>query len=312
MSDNSNGNVSVALTTMWLLVAIVFVFLVLRVYIRVAVTSRNRFGLDDYYYIVSFVSFQYPTLHYNAATATDELQVSTGYGLGQDLAAIGSLETASRGILLGFISQTVLIVGIIASKLSVGYFLAKVDILGKLRIHILVPAFVFAVALTISTIVDWFQCQPIAFLWDRRLNGTCNIDTDPSAFIAGVLIVLVDLWNQLYWLLDQCCHGGRRKDEKFGGRNALAMHTIGGTPSAANKPGADAYGNYRNADRELGENIVTIQSHGVVRCGSSDNESQEHLQDGMANGQTSLDDMIEGVIFVRKVVEVQTEDQRLE
>lgn len=130
------------------------------------------------------------------------IQVSAESGLGQDLSAIRSPEDVARGILCELVGQTFLIAGNITSKLSVGYFLIILDTDGSLRKWILAPVFVFGVFVTITTLVSWFSCRPVAYLWDRQLDGRCDVNPAPTAFIAGVLSVLVDLWYAAFpWYL---------------------------------------------------------------------------------------------------------------
>jgi hypothetical protein len=100
----------------------------------------------------------------------------------------------SRGILSELIGQSFLISANITSKLSIGYFLIRLDFEKKHRRYILAPVIAFGVAVTITTLVSWFSCRPVAYLWDKSLDGRCDIDTVPPAIIAGVLSVLVDIW----------------------------------------------------------------------------------------------------------------------
>ncbi|KAI1182354.1 hypothetical protein F5B17DRAFT_444305 [Nemania serpens] len=173
-----------ALTVVWLLLSLTFVFVLLRIYVRTKLTPPDRWAADDYYYFASFIFFLiYVVL----------IQISAESGLGQDISAIHS-QDVSRGILSELVGQAFLIAGNITSKLSVGYFLIILDTDGSLRKYILAPVIVFGVFVTITTLVSWFSCQPIAYLWDRHLDGRCDVDPAPTAFIAGVLSVLVDLW----------------------------------------------------------------------------------------------------------------------
>ncbi|KAI1114659.1 hypothetical protein F5Y14DRAFT_461250 [Nemania sp. NC0429] len=180
-----SSDASRALVAVWLLLGSTFVFVLLRLYVRFKLTKKERWAADDYYYFASFVFFFIYIIL---------IQVSAQSGLGQDISDIRSPDDVSRGILCELAGQTFLIAGNITSKLSVGYFLIILDTDGSLRKWILGPVFIFGVSVTITTIVSWFSCQPIAYLWDRQLDGRCDVDPAPTAFIAGVLSVLVDLW----------------------------------------------------------------------------------------------------------------------
>lgn len=45
-----------ALTVVWLLLSLTFVFVLLRIYVRTKLTPPDRWAADDYYYFASFVS----------------------------------------------------------------------------------------------------------------------------------------------------------------------------------------------------------------------------------------------------------------
>ncbi|KAI1122825.1 hypothetical protein F5Y10DRAFT_270690 [Nemania abortiva] len=161
------------------------VSLVFRLYIRIYITPSTRWGNDDYYYFASFVLFfVYGIL----------IQASAEFGLGRDTSDINSEDDITRGILCELIGQTFLIAANITSKLSVGYFLLLLDQDRKYRKYIYPPVIAFAISVAVTTLISWFSCRPIAYSWDRRLNGHCDISPIPTALIAGTLSVIVDLW----------------------------------------------------------------------------------------------------------------------
>lgn len=45
-----------------------------------------------------------------------------------------------------------------------------------------------------TLLVSWLACQPVAYFWNKRLNGHCDIDPAISGCITGALSICVDLW----------------------------------------------------------------------------------------------------------------------
>lgn len=56
MAQGVGSDASRALTVVWVLLSLTFVFVLLRLYVRVKLTARERWAADDYYYFASFVS----------------------------------------------------------------------------------------------------------------------------------------------------------------------------------------------------------------------------------------------------------------
>ncbi|KAI1146408.1 hypothetical protein F4825DRAFT_466547 [Nemania diffusa] len=189
MGQGVSSAASKTLAVVWILFSLTFLFVLLRLYIRIKITPNSRWGKDDYYYFASFVFFFLYII---------SIHVSAKFGLGRDISEINPPSDAARGILSELIGQTFLISGNISSKLSVGYFLLRLDFETKRRKCILAPIIAFSVAVTIATLISWFMCRPVAYLWDRSLDGRCNISPVPTAVIAGVLSVLVDLWYAVF------------------------------------------------------------------------------------------------------------------
>ncbi|GAW23297.1 hypothetical protein ANO14919_128520 [Xylariales sp. No.14919] len=177
------GNASTALVTLWALAGVTLVFVLLRLYTRIRVLKM--YGTDDHCYNAAFMLF----LIYNTL-----LQLSAEYGFGRDISDIDSLDDVNRAILYEIIGQTLLIIGNFFAKVSIGFFLTRLVTKRRHKVAIWTPVIIFSCLLVVSTLVFWLSCQPIAYLWNRRIDGHCSIDPAPVAVLAGASSVFVDLW----------------------------------------------------------------------------------------------------------------------
>ncbi|KAI0522291.1 hypothetical protein F5B22DRAFT_660609 [Xylaria bambusicola] len=183
MAQTIASDASTALMTLWALASFTFLFVVLRLYTRIRVL--RMYGTDDHFYNAAFMLF----LNYNVL-----LQLAAKYGFGRDIVDIDSPDDLSRAILYEAIGQTLLITGNVFAKLSIGCFLDRLVTSRTHKVAIWKPALAFSLIVMISIIVFWFSCQPTAYLWDRRIDGRCDIDPGPAAVLAGASSVFVDLW----------------------------------------------------------------------------------------------------------------------
>jgi hypothetical protein len=99
---------------MWMLTAIVFFFLLLRLYTRIVCLAS--YGLDDHAYIVAFIFL----LLFTSFTT-----VAGYYGFGQTMEQIGSMDRTVQATLWECIGQGVAIVGMPIAKASLGFFLLR-------------------------------------------------------------------------------------------------------------------------------------------------------------------------------------------
>ncbi|KAI0908339.1 hypothetical protein F4823DRAFT_625657 [Ustulina deusta] len=183
MAQSVASNASTALVTLWALAGVTFMFVLLRLYTRIKVLKM--YGMDDHCYNAAFMLF----LVYNIF-----LQLSAEYGFGRDISEIESPDDLSRAILYEIIGQTLLITGNVSAKLSIGFFMVRLVTRWGHKVAIWTPVFIFSLFAMVSTFVLWFSCQPTAYLWNRRINGRCDVDPGPTAVLAGALSVFVDLW----------------------------------------------------------------------------------------------------------------------
>ncbi|KAI1291282.1 hypothetical protein F5Y03DRAFT_403471 [Xylaria venustula] len=183
MAQGVASNASTALLTLWTLASVTFMFLVLRLYTRIRILKM--YGIDDHCYNAAFVLF----LVYNVL-----LQLSAEYGFGRDVSEIVTPDDLSRALLYEFIGQTLLITANVSAKLSIAFFLSRLVIKREHQVAIWTPAFAFSLLVMVSLLVLWFSCEPTAYLWDRRIDGHCDVNPGPAAILAGAFSVFVDLW----------------------------------------------------------------------------------------------------------------------
>ncbi|TGJ87869.1 hypothetical protein E0Z10_g894 [Xylaria hypoxylon] len=183
MAQGVASNASMALVTLWALAGVTFIFVLLRLYTRIKVLKM--YGTDDHYYNAAFMLF----IIYNIL-----LQLSAEYGFGRDISEIDSQDDVNRAILYEIIGQTLLAIGNVFAKLSIGFFLSRLVTKRSHKVAIWTPVILFGLLAMASTLVFWFSCQPIAYRWNRRISGHCSIDPSPAAVLAGTSSVFVDLW----------------------------------------------------------------------------------------------------------------------
>ncbi|TRX98515.1 hypothetical protein FHL15_000589 [Xylaria flabelliformis] len=186
-----------ALRTVWIFTGVTSLFVPLRIYIRVKILEGFR--KDDFCYVVSFAClFLYAILITNSAE----------HGLGQDISTITAHppEEHVKAVLDVIIGQTFLIIGNVASKLSITFFLNHMarQLINN-RIHMIAlwtPVTLFTIFITAALFISWFPCQPAARLWDPRVDGHCSSDLLPVAYVAGALSAIVDICYAIYpWCL---------------------------------------------------------------------------------------------------------------
>ncbi|KAF4457691.1 hypothetical protein F53441_421 [Fusarium austroafricanum] len=174
-----------AIAVMWVLTAVVFVFVLLRVYTRVVVVES--FGIDDHVYNLAFVFLLLYTLF---------TTVSAHYGFGQNITDIlaRNPDDLPFAILFEAIGQTFAVVGMAVAKWSLGLFLLRIVKERWHKIAIWVSMGCLAGASVSTCFVFWLQCTPPKHLWDRRVPGKCTVNSTPISMILCIFCVIVDFF----------------------------------------------------------------------------------------------------------------------
>jgi hypothetical protein len=108
------GDAPWALGVMWMLAALVFFFLMLRLYTRIVCLAS--YGVDDHVYLVAFIFL---------VIFTGFTTASGYYGFGQTMDEIGDLDMVVKATLYECIGQGFAIVGMAIAKASLGSFLLR-------------------------------------------------------------------------------------------------------------------------------------------------------------------------------------------
>ncbi|KAK3376498.1 hypothetical protein B0T24DRAFT_221134 [Lasiosphaeria ovina] len=208
------GDAPWALGVMWFLTALVFVFLLLRLYTRIVCLAA--YGLDDHVYLVAFVFL----LIYNIF-----IHVAGTYGFGQTLAEIGDMERAVKATLYECIGQGFAIVGMSIAKASLGFFLLRLVTIQWHRIAIWCMMTLVALASIAQVLCFWLSCVPLDYVYDRRIpGGRCPIDTRPTSYILCVSTILADFFYATFpWVIVWPLHMGKREKLTIAGSMSLGL-----------------------------------------------------------------------------------------
>ncbi|KAK4149178.1 hypothetical protein C8A00DRAFT_47148 [Chaetomidium leptoderma] len=177
-----------AITVMWLVTVVAFVFVALRHYTR-RVLVQNV-AIDDHVYNFAFALL----VCYTVATT-----IAAHYGFGQNMADITDVEDLVHAILFEAIGQTFAVVGMAVAKWSLGLFLLRLVTKPWQKMAIWITM-VCLMAASISTcFVFWLQCTPPAYLYDRRIpDGYCHINSTPVSLTLCILCVIADFFFAIF------------------------------------------------------------------------------------------------------------------
>ncbi|OSS52702.1 hypothetical protein B5807_02425 [Epicoccum nigrum] len=168
---------------MWMQVVLSSVFIVLRIYTRYYLI--RSLGWDDFMMVINLIIFI-------AFIATISIGISYGVGKKtEDIARLG-LDN-SKAIFWEAIGQGICIMGIAASKAAIALFLLRI-VLRRWQIVLLwgvvATTTIFA---TITTVLLFVQCKPVAFLWDQAIpGGRCDINFTDVGLSMGAWSAAMD------------------------------------------------------------------------------------------------------------------------
>ncbi|KAI1458695.1 hypothetical protein F4805DRAFT_423363 [Annulohypoxylon moriforme] len=207
-----------AVTAMWALTAMSFIFVVLRAYTRLVVVKA--YGIDDHVYNLAFIFLMLYSVF---------VTISAQYGFGRNMWEIKSEYDTSQAILFEGIGQTFAVLGMAIAKWSLGLFLLR--IVDKMRYTVSIwMAMAILMASSISVcFVFWLQCTPPAYLWDRQIpGGYCAVNAAPASTLLSVVCVLVDFFFAILpWAFIWKLQMNRR--EKFVILVSMSLGIIAGT-----------------------------------------------------------------------------------
>ncbi|KAH8175667.1 hypothetical protein LIA77_04085 [Sarocladium implicatum] len=203
-----------ALSVMWALVAIVFAFLLLRLYTRIVCLAA--YGVDDHIYLAAFILL----VIYTAFT-----HVSGNYGFGQTPAEIGDMEKIVKATLYECIGQGFGIAGMPVAKAALGAFLLRLVTKTWHRVSIWAIMILAGIASLAQILCFWLACRPLAYVYDRRIpGGYCPIDTRPTSYLLCVSLVIADVFFALFpWVMVWDLQMPRREKLTIAGSFSLGL-----------------------------------------------------------------------------------------
>ncbi|KAG7129156.1 hypothetical protein HYQ45_011577 [Verticillium longisporum] len=162
------------------MVGLALVFVVLRVYVRVAII--RQLGWDDYCMIVAM------------AVMFAEMMViisQVGYGAGRHVEFIEPKSNVVEGLRLNFVTQPLCLIALCLTKVSVGLFLLRMTPSARFRKFILGMVIFTVLSATgnlpffnssVSVVTDFvFAVLPVPILWNVQLNWKVK------SAVAGIL-----------------------------------------------------------------------------------------------------------------------------
>lgn len=120
----------------------------------------------------------------------------------QKLIECQTIPQFSKANLLEVIGQTCLIAAISTSKTSVALFLLRVVEKMWHKIVLWTAIVTLAIICFLCAALNFFQCDPIAHLWNPTIPAECWMSVTPLAIATGGYSVLIDfLLAGLPWLI---------------------------------------------------------------------------------------------------------------
>ncbi|KAK8062670.1 hypothetical protein PG997_014767, partial [Apiospora hydei] len=180
------------MAVLWALTAIVFVFLLLRIYTRVICVAS--YGVDDHFFLIAFLLM----------VASDVvITVAVGKGFGRDDL---DEDTKYNTIFWRDVGQSNALVATAAAKASVGFFMIRLVIARWQKVLISMAMGALGAICILMAIFTWAACTPVEFSWDDRIPGGTCINTVPLGVAMGLGTVFIDLmfallpWNFVWKL----------------------------------------------------------------------------------------------------------------
>ncbi|KAK7912186.1 hypothetical protein PG985_014667 [Apiospora marii] len=180
------------MAVLWALTAIVFIFLLMRIYTRVICVAS--YGVDDHFFLIAFLLM----------VASDAvITVAVGKGFGRDDL---DEDTKYTTIFWRDLGQSNALVATAAAKASVGFFMIRLVIVRWQKILISMAMGALGAICILMAIFTWAACTPVEFSWDDRIPGGTCLNTVPLGVAMGLGTVFIDLlfallpWNFVWKL----------------------------------------------------------------------------------------------------------------
>ncbi|KAK4461305.1 hypothetical protein QBC42DRAFT_347278 [Cladorrhinum samala] len=173
------------LATCGSLVAISLLVVSLRMWVRAKMIGTV--GADDWTIVAAMV-----TMFVEMMIIIPEV----GYGAGRHVHYIDPPENVIKGLHFNFITQPLCLIGLCLTKVSVGLFLLRLTTSNKFRKFIIGMIIFTVLSASGNFLTVFFQCRPLAFIWDSTIEGGVCIPATHlkfAAFFNSSVAVLTDV-----------------------------------------------------------------------------------------------------------------------
>ncbi|KAK5170589.1 uncharacterized protein LTR77_005178 [Saxophila tyrrhenica] len=181
---------------MWMETIVTLILIIMRLYCR-AYLMTGRVGWDDWLMAASWVFL---------VGYTSTCTAATRWGFGRHMGEL-SFEQFAVANLLEICGQTCYLVAMVLSKGSVAAFLVRITPVLWHRVTLWVIMAGFTIIAFLCALLNWLQCFPTAFVWDKTVKGGhCWMSITPVALTAGGVSCFVDFafaafpWQIVYKL----------------------------------------------------------------------------------------------------------------
>ncbi|KAL2208405.1 integral membrane protein [Sarocladium strictum] len=155
------------------LVGLALVTVLLRVYVRVAMVKHM--GADDWT-IVAAMTVMFAEM----MVIIPQVQL----GAGRHYQYIKPESNITKGLHLNFVTQPLCLIGLCLTKISVGLFLLRITPSKRFRYFIWGLMVFTVLSATGNFLTVFFQCRPLAFVWDFSVPGGKCIPASHLKFAA--------------------------------------------------------------------------------------------------------------------------------
>ncbi|KAE8374015.1 hypothetical protein BDV26DRAFT_296419 [Aspergillus bertholletiae] len=167
---------------MWVMVAISFIFVPLRLYTRIFIV--RALGMDDHVFNLGWVFLFLYTVF---------ITIAGKHGFGQPITSL-SLDEAVQAVYMEMIGQTFAVLGMAIAKLSLGIFLLRIVVKQWHRVSIWIAMVSLSIVSVMTAIIFWIQRLPSQAIYDPRVPGRTIVIVTPFSVLLGSWCAAVDFY----------------------------------------------------------------------------------------------------------------------
>ncbi|CAI7654462.1 unnamed protein product [Penicillium glandicola] len=174
-----------AISVMWVMTFLSFIFVPLRLYTRVYIVKA--LGVDDHIYNLAWVFLLLYTVF---------LTIAGVDGFGQSISTLDT-DSAVKAVYNEMIGQTFAVLGMAIAKLSLGAFLLRIVVKQWHRISIWISMISLLIVSVMTAILFWVQRLPSESIYDPRVPGRTVLKVTPFSVLLGSWCAAVDFYFAL-------------------------------------------------------------------------------------------------------------------